>query len=183
MSGPASTRTRFFCTVALVIGLLVAGIPASPGAEESWHPFDALVGTWQGVSEGCGLVSDVTHEWGTVLGGRFLQLRTRSQPRPESGEAPPHEDIGFLSRDAENDRFVFRQFHTEGFVNTYEVNIQAGEKLALVFDFREVENGGGMQARLRLNFTAADEYEMALDLAPPGKDFSPYQQMTMKKVQ
>ena len=85
-------------------------------------------------------------------------------------------------RDADTGVFVFRQFLSEGFVNTYEVSIVGEDPLAFLFAHRETESGGGMRAQLRLTFIADDEYDMVLDLASPGEDFVACQQMHLKKV-
>lgn len=90
--------------------------------------------------------------------------------------------IGFLSLDKDHDVFVFRQFLSEGFVNTFDVSIESGEKPTIVFAYREAESAGGMRVRMSLTFVAEGEYEMVLDLAGPGKDFASCQQMVMKKV-
>jgi hypothetical protein len=35
---------------------------------------------------------------------------------------------------------------------------------------------------MHLSLTTADEYELVLELAPPGQDFAPCQPMTMKRA-
>ena len=58
---------------------------------------------------------------GHALHSRFIQVRNRStypaQEKSPKGEV--HEDIGYFSHDSGRKRIVFRQFHTEGFVNQY----------------------------------------------------------------
>lgn len=125
----------------------------------------------------------MTHEWNFVLSGRFLELRTRSISRRDGKPDDSHEDVGFISRDTDSGTFVFRQFLSEGFVNTYDVSIRSGETRQIVFAYREAESAGGMRAQMRLSFVAEDEYDLVLDLAASGEDFVPCQQMHMKKTE
>jgi hypothetical protein len=162
---------------------LLGGVSRAEREEDVWRDFGPIIGTWKGEGSGFGVVSDVTHEWQFVFQGKFLRLRTKSVPRGEGEAGEIHEDVGFISRDADTARFVFRQFLSEGFVNTFDVTLESIGKLAILFEHRESESAGGMRARMRLRFVADDAYEMILDLAVPGKDFAPCQQMRMKRVQ
>ncbi len=161
----------------------LGGVSRAEGEENVWRDFGPIIGTWNGEGSGFGIVSDVTHEWQFVLQGRFLKLRTKSVPRGERKAGEIHEDLGFISRDVDSGRFVFRQFLSEGFVNTFDVTLESVGELTILFEHRETESAGGMRARMRLTFVADDEYEMILDLAAPGKDFAPCQRMRMKRVQ
>ena len=119
--------------------------------------------------------------WKFVLNNQFLELRTRSVTEQDGKPVEVHEDVGFLSRDSERGAFVFRQFLPEGYVNTFEMGLEAEEPNVLLFDYREVEGAGGMRARMRLTFLTDGEYEMDLDLARPGKDFIPCQKINMRR--
>jgi hypothetical protein len=172
--------------ILMVLASSVALFATTPEAEhptDPWLALHALLGVWQGEGSGFGTVSGVTHEWSFVLGGQFIQLLTRSVPGQEGGTGEVHEDIGFISHDKDRDSFVFRQFFSEGFVNTYDLDIHPGDTPVIEFAYREAESAGGMQARMRLRFLSADEYEMELDLAAPGKDFATCQSMRMKKAE
>lgn len=158
-------------------------LAADAGAPDEWAPFRRLVGEWQGVANGFGGTSDVTHEWSFVMGGHFLRLRTRSVVRAENGDGEVHEDVAYLSRDTDHDAFVFRQFLSEGYVNTYEVRIDPDDPDAYLFAWRESESAGGMRAQLRFRFTPDGGYDAALDLASSAEgEFRPCQEMAMRKV-
>ena len=170
----------------LLTAVLAATIVASPAAPAAggdadvWAELRPLAGKWKGEGLGFGAVADVTHEWEFVLQSRFLRLRTRSVQRGENGEV--HEDIGFVSRDTGSGTFVFRQFLSEGFVNTFDLAVQTGDTLTITFEPRAFESTGSMRARMELTLESADAYAMTLALAGPGKEFVTCQQMRMTRV-
>jgi hypothetical protein len=171
---------RFITAIVIAVSLCAA---AAAGRSEKnvWKPFHPLVGTWSGTGSGFGSESDVTHQWNFAIGGQFLQLRTTSIARNGDGAADVHEDVGFLSYDTDRSSFVFRQFVSEGFVNTFDVTLEHGDTLTIVFGARASESAGGMRARMTLEFISDDEYEMVLELAGPGRSFSPCRSMRLKK--
>ena len=162
----------------LLLTYLMIAATAAMAEDDAWAPYRALQGTWIGEGTGFGETSDVSHTWAFVLDGRFLRLTTVSTPRGE-GDAV-HEDVGYLSLDTDRGVFVFRHFLGEGFVNTFDMEVDGG-----TLDFTEVssESAGDMQTRMRLVFTGDDTYTMELDLATPDKDFTTCQTMTMKRRQ
>jgi len=151
-------------------------------ASDPWHSFRPLVGVWEGVGEGFGSVSRVSHHWKFVIDGNFLRLQTRSTATTEDGSQEVHEDVGYLSFDADAGTFVFRQFLSEGYVNTYEVMPSADDEGTFEFAFRAAESAGGMRARMHLISSGSDQYEMILDLANPGEEFVACQWMRMERV-
>lgn len=160
-----------------------AALASDAAAPDDWAPFRRFVGEWQGVANGFGGTSDVTHEWSFVMDGHFLRLRTRSVVHAENGDGEVHEDVAYLSRDTDHDTFVFRQFLSEGYVNTYEVRIDPDRPDAYLFAWRESESAGGMRAQLRFDFTPDGGYDAALDLAFSAEgEFRPCQEMEMRKV-
>lgn len=160
----------------------VASVVQAQQTDDQWYPFRNLVGRWEGSGEGFGSVSQVTHNWQFVIDGEFLQLETHSVATAADGSQEFHEDVGYLSFDADEQQFVFRQFLSEGFVNTYDVPVTREQLNHIEFLYRESESSGGMRARLHLVFSGTDEYEMVLDLANPGEDFVACQWMRMKRV-
>lgn len=87
-----------------------------------------------------------------------------------------------MSLDTGRGAFVFRQFLSEGYVNTFDVTVRAGKVRGVDFGYRDGESTGGVRARMRLDFAGDDEYEMVLDLAFPGKEFAACQEMRMRRV-
>jgi len=180
-------RTGFTIVVLLLMGMFLTSVLRSGEKEDTWQVFKPLVGEWKGDGAGFGDVTDVTHLWDLVLQGKYLRLRTKSVSRKEGKsvelQEEIHEDVGFLSWDTDRKSFVFRQFLSEGFINTFDVTINSEKPLMMIFGHRETESGGGMRAQMTLSFTGDTKYDMVLDLAGPGKEFSPCQQIHMKKKQ
>jgi hypothetical protein len=159
---------------ALTALALLAAVPAS-ATEDPWAGVRRLLGTWEGSGSGFGETAPVRHTWSFVFDGTFLRLETVSgDPGAQRG------DVGYLSRDTDTGRLVFRQFFSEGYVNTYDVTAEAPGD-TVVFAHRETESAGGMGARLVLVFTGPESYEMTLELAAPGKEFAACQTMTMQR--
>ncbi len=157
------------------------GSACADDAADAWRHYRPLVGHWIGAGSGFGVVSDVEHHWEFVIHDKFLRLQTRSTARQEDGAGEVHEDVGYLSQDTDRSAFVFRQFLSEGSVNTFDMSTTDREPATLLFGVRESESAGGMRVQMRLTFLSANEYEMVLELAGPGKDFSPCQTMRMKR--
>jgi hypothetical protein len=89
-----------------------------------------------------------------------------------------HEDRGFISYDAGRKVFVFRQFHREGFVNTYAA---PPDGRPLVFTSEAIENiPPGWRARETYRFEGADLVEV-FELAEPGQDFAVYSEARLQR--
>lgn len=145
-------------------------------------PFAALEGTWHGEGEGFGQKSKVTHEWKRVLGGKFLRLTTRSVSVGRDGKESVHEDVGYLSWSREEKTARFRQFVSEGFVNTFQLKEVKGKERGFNFEPESTEGYSKMAARMTLRFNKEGGYEMVLELGSKGKTLKPCQTCNVKKV-
>jgi hypothetical protein len=114
----AATAMGLILAAALPVTFVGVHAQSSPPADPL-APVARLVGTWTGMSEGQPGKGQVERRYERVLGSRFIQVRNRSTypPQEKNPKGEVHEDIGFLSFDRGRKRVVFRQFHTEGFVN------------------------------------------------------------------
>jgi hypothetical protein len=169
------SAVAFFATLSTT-----AILPVHAG-QSAWEPLHPLLGAWKGESKGFGSTADVTHTWEMVLDGHFLRLQTKSVGRVR-GPGSVHEDVGYASHDTDRGGLVFRQFLTEGFVNTFDVAPAEDDPSTIVFAHRESESSGGMRVQMRIRFLSNDEYEMELDLAESGKEFVMCQQMKMRRT-
>jgi len=88
-------------------------------AQDIWKPFRFFEGRWEGKGEGKPGISQGKQTWEFILRGKFLQIRNeaRFEPQGPNTASEVHEDFGILSYDKARQKYVFRQFHVEGFVN------------------------------------------------------------------
>lgn len=90
--------------------------------------------------------------------------------------------MSMISYDTARKLFVFRQFHTEGFVNTYVQQPTADGK-TIVFVSQAIENiPAGYRARETYTILSGDEFIDRFETAEPGKDFELYSEARMKRV-
>ncbi len=143
--------------------------------EDIWAVFRPLIGQWEGKGIGPGGESTVETSFEFTLDNRFIMNRTKSisDPSTEVPEGSLHRDLGLISYDKNRKVFVFRQFHTEGFVNTYVLDSVSTDFSRLVFITEHIESlEPGWRAKLIYEFQGENKLRTALELAPPGSDFS-----------
>src|SRR5262252_8069192 len=131
----------------------LAAVPAfaqqpAPGPDPL-APLRFFAGSWRGAQSGepGSGTSERTYEF--VLNDRFLQVKNTSTypPQEKNKNGEVHHDMGMIGYDRARKRFVFRQFHQEGFVNTY-VQEESGDAKKLVFTSEAIENiAAGWRAR------------------------------------
>ena len=100
---------------------------------DRFAPLRFLAGTWRGDQTGQPGRGSAERTYQFVLDDRFLQETNTStyppQEKNKTGEV--HHHMSMISYDTARKLFVFRQFHTEGFVNTYVRQPTADEKTML----------------------------------------------------
>lgn len=161
---------------AAVLLVLSAQGAAQQQAQDNLAAIRPLTGKWAGTSEGQPGRGTVEREYAVALGGRFIRVRNRSiyPPQEKNPKGETHEDEGFFSFDRARKLIVLRQFHLEGFVNTYvqDANPKPG---TISFTTDAIENiPPGWRARETYTFFGADEFEEVFELAEPGKPFELY---------
>jgi hypothetical protein len=176
---------RAVLLVGAVAGLLQMGaVPegAQPTAQNGdvWRPLRFLLGVWNTTSSGQPGNGTGTREYRFVLENRFIESRTRVTypPQEKNPKGEIHEDIGFISYDRARKAFVLRQFHKEGFVNTYV----ATPDNPRVFTTEAIENiPSGFRARETYREVSPTEFVEVFELAEPGKDFAVYSETRLTK--
>ena len=87
-----------------------------------------------------------------------------------------------FSYDRGRKTLVRRQFHAEGFVNTYRQASAPGE-LPMVFESEAFENlSSSWKARESYEFVSDDEFVETFELAEPGKPYQVYSRNRLKRV-
>lgn len=179
--------SRVPCFSALAaMALMAAPVAAqAPAARPSpWEPLRFFVGSWTGVGSGQPGTSTVEREYAFVLGGRFLEVRNRSTyaPQEKNPKGEVHEDRGFVSWDRSRRRFVFRQFHVEGFVNHYVADSVGALPDSFVFTSEAIENiPPGYRAREICRVLGPDEFIERFEMAEPNAGFAVYSESRFKR--
>lgn len=104
----------------------------------------------------------------------------------ESGREPAgeiHEDLGVVSYDRSREKFVFRQFHIEGFVNQYTLDSLSADGATFVFSSEHIENAPpGTKAMLELAITGDSRLKTTFNVAFPGRDFQCFSKNDLERV-
>jgi hypothetical protein len=158
--------------------------PARAQDADPWKPLERLVGDWRGTATGQAGTGDVTRRYAKVMGGRFVQETNTSTylPQEKNRKGEVHEHSGMFSYDKQRKLLMLRQFHIEGFVNTYRQVSEPGAA-KLVFESEGFENfDNAWKARETYEFDGDDRFVETFELAPPGKDFRIYSRTELKRA-
>ena len=173
-------------TVAIVIVLLGAQLGARQDAvkPDRFARLRVLIGQWRGDQAGKPGKGTAQRTYQLILDGRFIQETNTSTyaPREKSKAGEVHHHMSVFGYDETRNRLVFRQFHTEGFVNTY-VQEPGGDGGTLVFVTEAIENiPPGWRARETYTILNGNEFTERFDLAEPGREFELYSEAHFKRV-
>ena len=151
---------------------------------DNWTRLRVLSGTWTGENKGQagGGRSERTCQF--VLDGRYLQVHNKSvfPPQEKNPKGEAHEDWGMISFDKTRRRFVYRQFHSEGFVNQYAMPAETDGR-TFVFTSEAIENTApGWRARETYRIVSEDEFFEVFELAEPGKEFAVYSEQHFRRA-
>ena len=168
----------------LVLAAMAAMTTAAQTPPDNFAPLGPLLGRWTGTSEGQPGSGTVERDYERALGGRFIRVRNRSTypPQEKNPKGETHQDEGFFSFDRARKRLVLRQFHVEGFVNTYVQDTDA-KPGTVSFTSEAIENiPAGWRARETYLFHGPDEFEEIFELSEAGKPFSVYSRSRLKRM-
>jgi hypothetical protein len=117
-----------------------------------------------------------------VLDDTFVRLETESITKTETGEDEIHRDVGYISWSEGEGVLRFRQFLSEGFVNTFKLETASASQPGLNFEPESTEGMEKMSVRMTLRFLDPDTYEMVLELGTKGRKLTPCQTMKLERV-
>jgi len=171
-------RFSFILAASLIMSVSV------PAQEDSWKALRAFEGKWEGPTSGKPGKGTTTREYRFELNGHFLFQHDLSVYQPKEPGAQPlvHEDQGMFSYDAGAKKILWRQFHSEGFVNEYELDSASADGKSLEFITTRIENLPGFRAKKLYRIVSTDEIEETFWLAQPGKDFEVYTVADLKRA-
>ncbi len=144
-----------------------------------WSALNFFIGEWQGTGGGESGIGQYERSYEFILNGRYLYARNKSTypPSEQNPDREVHEDWGFISQDKIRKTFVYRQFHSEGFVNQYVLDYLSEDGKQFSFVSESIENiPAGWRAKETYLVLSADEFTETFELASPGKDFKVYTQ-------
>jgi len=150
-----------------------------------WTRFYYFIGSWQGSGQGKAGRSHVERQYQFILNSKFLFVRSQSiyEPPEKNTNGETHEDWGFISYDRARETYIFRQFHTEGFVNHYVLNELTEADQAISFVTEAIENiPPGWRARETYRILGPEEFIEVFEMAPPDKEFRLYTENRFQRV-
>ena len=155
-----------------ILLLLLALNAAAAGEPAGIAQLDFMAGRWRGSSSGQPGNGTVERECARILNDRFLECRTTVTYAKQT-----HVERAIYSFDRKTKTLRLRQFHGEGFVNSY------AEESALSFVTTDIENiPAGWRARETYKPVSADSFEETFELAEPGKEFATYSTSKLERV-
>ena len=178
---PSATRAAALLTILWMTAMPAVAQQATP---DPFAPIAPLLGKWSGASEGQPGTGTVERDYERALRSRFIRVRNRSTypPQEKNPKGETHDDEGFFSFDRARKRLVLRQFHVEGFVNTYVQDMDA-KPGTVSFTSEAIENiPAGWRARETYVFHGADDVEEIFELSEAGKPFTVYSRTRLKRV-
>ncbi|MBI5771245.1 MAG: FABP family protein [Verrucomicrobia bacterium] len=171
--------------LALSLSALAAEAPpAKAPRPDPWQPIRRLLGAWEGEAKGEPGTGRAERTYAFALRDRFIQVTNKSiyPPREKKPQGETHEDLGFLSYDRAKKKLMLRQFHVEGFVNTYELERVSDDGRTVVFVTTAIENiAPGWRGRETYTFVSDDEFTEKFELAEPGQDFALYSEARFRR--
>jgi hypothetical protein len=188
VAGPGISQRSLVLVALMLMGstLLAAGVQgnAPTAAPDRLAPVAVLLGRWVGTTEGRPGKGTVEREYVRLLGTRFIQVRNRSSypPQEKNPNGEVHEDMGVFSFDSGRKAIVFRQFHIEGFVSQYVLDLES-TPTRLVLTTESIENiPAGWRARETYTVSGPNEVEEVFELAEPGEPFEVYSRSRLTRA-
>ena len=176
---------RFRNMVAVIAVLSVCVSAAAEDTADRWGPVRILEGRWTGTGDGKSGLSTTEREYTYILGGNYMKGTNRSvfEPQEKNPKGEVHENIDFFSFDSGRGKIILRQFHVEGFTNTYVLDSVSADGRELVFVTEHIENGPpGMSARLMISILDEDSFSERFELSTGGPEYSCLITNTMKRA-
>jgi hypothetical protein len=179
-------QTRRNVTALVLCMSALAGAGRAADVEpDRWSPLRRFIGDWTGTASGQAGDGTVARTYSFIMGERFVHEvnTTRYPPQEKNRDGEMHEHWGIFSYDKARKLIVLRQFHVEGFVNTYRQVSSSEGTTSLVFDSEAFENfSNSWKARESYEFTSDDEFIETFELAAPGKPFQVYSRNHFKRI-
>jgi len=168
-----------------ILSLIVLFAISAVAQSDPWAPLRVFEGKWEGTITGQPGKQASSREYQFVSNGTFLWQRDHSVYEAKSSTDAPkvREDFGYFSYDKFLKTIVWRQFHSEGFVNEYRLESVSPDDKSFEFVTVRIENlPPGWRAKKSYRVLSDDEIVETFSLAPPEKDFDVYTVAHLKRV-
>jgi hypothetical protein len=165
---------RFFIVILLVMPLVLLMGQEQEKKQDVWEPFQFFIGNWVGTGEGKSGESTLKREYDFKFNKKFIYYTNRAvfKATEKNKKGEIHEDFGVISYDSIRKKYIFRQFHVEGFINQYTAEISPDFK-TYTFVSENIENlPSGWKVRLVMKIEGKNKFSERFELAGQGKDFS-----------
>ena len=153
----------------------------------NFERFAFLFGEWTGTGSGFGNTrSKIQSEFKVIMNGKYIQIKnyTESEPNKSKPKGDKHTDWGILSFDKKRKKVIYRQFHSEGYVNQYVLNDSLSTDTKLIFETETIENFvEAGKARWTIRKHGDKEIEIKFDVSVPGKESAYYNTHRLRKKQ
>jgi hypothetical protein len=172
---------KYVRVLSLIVVLAISAVAQS----DPWAPLRAFEGKWEGTVTGQPGKQASSREYQFVSNGTFLWQQDHSVYEAKSPSDAPkvREDFGYFSYDKFLKKIVWRQFHSEGFVNEYQLESVSPDGKSFEFVTVRIENlPQGWRAKKSYRILSADEIVETFSLAPPDKDFDAYTVARLRRV-
>ena len=173
--------------VSKLLCVLTLGLISSyaTSATDPWSPVRFMIGTWHGSAEGEPGKGIVTRKYEFILNNQFIRETNTSTyaPNEKNKTGEVHEHLSFLSHDKSRKTIVLRQFHVEGFVNQFTLNVSSATASKIVFESEKFENfNNDWKAKETYEILGPNEFVETFELAPPGKPFEVYSKNRFRRT-
>jgi hypothetical protein len=168
-----------------ILWLVVLFALTAVAQSDPWATVRIFEGKWEGSVTGQPGKQHTSREYRFVSEGTFLWQNDHSVYEAQSPDAAPkvREDFGYFSYDKFLKTIVWRQFHSEGFVNEYRLKAASADPKSFEFETVRIENlPAGWRAKKSYRVLSADEIEETFSLAPPDKEYETYTVAHLKRV-
>lgn len=161
----------------------VPSATAAP-APPAWKPFSDLtwlVGHWVGTASSGGRIGGRIVRFTMELSGNYLMERGSTIfPAEEGRPEESIDEIGLWTYDRERRKYAASYLFSTGVSGAFEAEIREDGSIRLVAPSL-LNYEAGARARLTLRKVGESGLEVAMDLAPPGKDFVAYLSSSLKR--
>jgi len=177
-------RRVAFGVLCAALAAVPAGAQVAAPAAPVWRPFSEfafLLGSWSGAATSGERIGGRIARFTMELNGTFLVERgTTIFPAGDGKPEETAEEVAYVTYNREKRGYVATYFFSTGIYGTYDVEILPGGAIRMTAPSLGNYDPG---ARSRILFTphADSSLDIAIEIAPAGKEYVAYRTSSLKK--